>query len=424
MTLAAVSASSGPAALGRHVRAMVVDDSAVIRGILTRWLEADKGIRVEASATNGAVAVKLAERQEFDVIILDIEMPEMDGLTALPLLLKAQPGVQVIMASTLTARNADISLRAMQLGAADYIPKPESKAMITGGDEFRNELCAKVYAFSAIARKMRHQSGGEEMAKAAVDPVRAVPPAPAPAPALARPAAAQPSEIRTSTIAQASVAGSSEPDDGQFVNRKSAVQLAKFNPGMPKILMIGSSTGGPQALFVVLKSIPVPSRVPIVITQHMPKAFTAILAQHIQRLTGHDCREAVDGEALVPGRVYVAPGDRHVLVTGSANAARISLSDGPPVNFCKPAVDPMFRSGADVFAGAALAAVLTGMGQDGAYGARYLIAKGCNVVVQDEASSVVWGMPGAVAHLGAASRILPLDQLGASLNKMIAGGNA
>ena len=368
-----------PAAGALPFRVMVVDDSAVTRGIVTRWLEVDPAIEVVASCSNGEQALKLASERRCDIVMLDIEMPVMDGLTALPQLLKAMPGLQVIMSSTLTRRNADISLRALSLGAADYIAKPEALSGATAADDFRRELITKIKALGAArsARAARISAKTE-------------------------PAAAAP----------ASHAAGRAP-----------IVLRRMPIGAAAVLAIGSSTGGPNALIDLMRALGPALTVPVVIAQHMPPTFTTILAENIGRVSGRPCAEGVDGEALKPGSIYVARGDYHMTVTRDATGtARIAVTSGDQENFCRPAVDPLFRSVAQVFGARALALVLTGMGHDGREGARALVAAGGAVFAQDEASSVVWGMPGAVAMAGLCSAILPLERLGAETEKFVGGG--
>lgn len=364
------------------VRVMIVDDSVVVRGLLTRWLEEDAEIAVVRACRNGRQAVADVVDAEPDVVVLDIEMPEMDGLEALPLILKARPGVQVVMASTLTRRNAEVSLKAMQLGARDYVPKPEGNAGVTTSADFRREIVDKVKALGARARERRRRLG----APAGPTPDARTNAALATLQRLATPEAAKPSEQKFTLRAPSNVP--------------------------PRLLAIGSSTGGPQALLEVLKPLgPLFARMPVVITQHMPATFTAILAEHIQRATGVPTAEARDGEAITAGRIYVAPGGRHLVFARTGDQLIGQLSDAPPVNFCKPAVDPMFDSLAKHMGPAVLALVLTGMGSDGANGGRSIAAAGGTVLAQDEATSVVWGMPGATANAGVCSAVLPLPQI-------------
>jgi two-component system chemotaxis response regulator CheB len=347
-------------------RVMICDDSAVIRGALTRMLESDGRARVVARAANGRQALELLGRQPVDVVVLDIEMPELDGMAALPLLLRADPQLRIIMASTLTTRGAEIALRALRLGAADYVPKPSAAAI--SDDSFRRELLAKV---AGLARLRRRAGAGTA----------------APQPILARSFALRPA---------------------------SAVR--------PALLAIGSSTGGPQALFTLIPALGRDLPVPVAVTQHMPATFTALLAAHLDRLGGPPCAEARDGEALLPGRLYLAPGECHLLIEGAPGRLKARLSDGPPENFCRPSVDPMLRSAATSCSGRVLVVMLTGMGQDGLQGTSAVVAAGGAAVAQDEESSVVWGMPGAIAQAGLCHAVLPLDRIAGTVRALLAPG--
>jgi len=338
---------------------MIVDDSATIRGLLTRWIGSDPALSVVAMVNNGRAAVEQIKSADPDVVILDIEMPEMDGITALPLLLKACPRAKVIMASSLTRRNAEISLKALSLGATDYVPKPTSVGAGDAADAFRRDLCEKVVAL-----------GRPRRAAARVVPSQGAP-----------------------------------------------IKLRAASSMKPQIVAIGASTGGPQALNVVVKALAPQLNVPIVITQHMPATFTAILAETLARHSGLKCVEGADGMMLQAGHVYVAPGDHHMLIKGRGGP--ITLTQTPPENFCRPAVDPMFRSVAAAYGSAVLAVVLTGMGADGREGAKTIAAVNGTVLAQDEATSVVWGMPAAVAHAGVASAVLPLPSVGPEMRKLL-----
>jgi two-component system chemotaxis response regulator CheB len=393
--MSAVSASGPSAATGEAptrdaapFRIMVVDDSAVIRGLLIRSLESDPQIHVVASVRDGSMALNTVINQDIEVVILDIEMPVMDGLTALPKIIAARPGIKVIMASTLTRRNADISLRALAAGAADYVTKPSSAAL-TSAEDFKRELLCKV---KALARARRKSAGlAQPVAQPIAQPI-AQPGTHAsePAAALRRPAAAAPRPI---------------------VLRQSSAEPFEA-------LAIGSSTGGPQALFNVLSAIRGRVSVPIFVTQHMPATFTTILAEHITRGAGWPAAEGVDGETVRPGRVYVAPGGHHMLIEAQPNHQRaIRLSDAPPENFCRPSVDPMLRSLAKIYGRRLLTVILTGMGHDGLNGGEAVTAAGGMVIAQDEATSVVWGMPGAVATAGLCSAVLPLAELGPYISR-------
>lgn len=379
------------------IRVMVVDDAVVIRGLLSRWLDADKGLTVVGSHRNGKLAVDDIEKSDPDVVVLDIEMPEMDGMTALPLMLAKKRNLIVIMASTLTRRNAEISLKALSLGASDYVPKPESTSEVTTSVDFRRELVDKVKALGGRARRMS-TPGRTMRAESRAGRVASTAP-------LARPVSTR--DAMRGAKAAASAA---------------TFKLRPYAAVKPRILAIGSSTGGPQALQEVMKSIGTAIHdIPVVITQHMPPTFTSILAEHVGKAAMRPCAEGTDGEILKPGHIYVAPGGRHMVLQKDAGAVKIRLTDGEPINFCKPAVDPLFDSVAKAFGSATLAVILTGMGHDGADGVKTIAAGGGSILTQDEASSVVWGMPGAAANTGMCSDVLPLAEIGPKIARVLKG---
>ncbi len=357
-------------AAGGPVRVLVVDDSSVIRGVVSRWIEASAETVLAGVAVNGADAVKRAAALQPDIIVLDIEMPEMDGLTALPLLLKSCPQARVIMASTLTRRNAEISLKALSLGASDYVPKPTAMHGGDAAEDFKRELFARILG---LGRRVKASNASLRTGDPGVS---------------ARPVASRPS-----------------------------YRLQKPSLLPAQILVIGSSTGGPQALTRVMSSIAVDLTVPVLVTQHMPPAFTAILAESLARTSGLTCVEAQAGMMLERRCVYVAPGGYHMTVRGKAGP--IELNQGPAENFCRPAVDPMMRSVAAAYGPHALGLILTGMGADGREGARAIVGAGGTIIAQDEDSSVVWGMPGAVANAGLAAAIVPLDGVAAEIKKYL-----
>lgn len=338
------------------VRVLICDDSGVVRGVLARLLGADAGLRVVAQAANGRDALAamdgLPAGERPHVVLLDLEMPIMDGMTALPLLLRRPDPPAVIVASALTQRGAAAAMAALRAGAVDYVPKPGSTGGGVAGDAFREELLAKLRGWARVGRT-----------------------APA-APAIF----------------------SSKPGYGF---------------GRPPVAIgIGSSTGGPQALARLVPRLRPAPPVPMVIVQHMPRGFTAMLADHLGRLGGPPVSEAVDGECLKPGHILVAPGERHLIVEARPNGAlRARLTDTPPENFCRPAVDPMLRSLAAAAPGPVLAIILTGMGQDGLAGCRAVADAGGTIFAQDDGSSVVWGMPGAVTRAGLAKRTGPPELL-------------
>jgi two-component system chemotaxis response regulator CheB len=363
---------------------MVVDDSVVIRGMISRWIGAEPDMVVAASLRTGLDAVNQLERVNPDVAVLDIEMPELDGISALPQLLAKKRDLIIIMASTLTRRNAEISFKALSLGASDYIPKPESTREATAAETFRHDLIQKIRHLGAKVRRGA---------------------SPSLAPTLDKPREAS----ARSPVASAPVAQ-------QQLMRRPFSMLA------PRVLLIGSSTGGPQALMALVAEIgPVIDRFPVLITQHMPPTFTTILAEHLARTSRRPAHEAIDGEIIKAGQIYLAPGGRHMRVVRHGADATIALDDGPPVNFCKPAVDPLFTSAIDVWQGGIMSVILTGMGSDGMRGGKDIVAAGGSVMAQDEATSVVWGMPGAAANAGICAAILPLNQIAPKLVRLFSG---
>ncbi|TMJ64467.1 MAG: chemotaxis response regulator protein-glutamate methylesterase [Alphaproteobacteria bacterium] len=378
MSVALTSSPAPASSRQQPLRVMVVDDSVVIRGLISRWIASEPDMVVAASLRTGLDAVNQLERINPDIAVLDIEMPELDGISALPLMLAKKRNLIIIMASTLTRRNAEISFKALALGASDYIPKPESTRVATAADIFHHDLIQKIRSLGAKLR----QKG------------------PAPSPALDRMRELSP---RTAIA---------NPD----------LLRRAFGTQAPRALLIGASTGGPQALMTLVAQLgPVIDRFPVLITQHMPPTFTTILGEHLARSSHRPAHEGVDGEIIKVGQIYLAPGGRHMRVARQGGEVTIALDDGAPVNFCKPAVDPLFTSAIDVWQGGVLALLLTGMGSDGTRGGKEIVAAGGSVVAQDEASSVVWGMPGAAAHAGICAAVLPLDQIAAKLVRLFSG---
>ncbi|HEY8190094.1 MAG TPA: chemotaxis response regulator protein-glutamate methylesterase [Micavibrio sp.] len=336
----------------KPITVMIVDDSIVIRSIIEKTLKADARIKVVGHASNGEEAVRMVGTYSPDIIILDIEMPIMDGITALPLLLKNKPGVKILMCSTLSERGADISVRALALGATECLLKPSGPEAIRQSDDFHAALIRIVLSLGHT-EKAAAKAGHKNIALRKI----------------------------TGTIPH------------------------------PQILTIGSSTGGPNALIALLTMLRNLS-VPIVITQHMPKTFTAILANHIEKATGITCQEGKEGMVIQAGNAYVAPGGYHMLLKKQGVQTTIALSETPPENFCKPSVDPMLRSAVEIYGSRILTVILTGMGSDGLHGCEQVVNAGGHVIAQDEATSVVWGMPGAVATAGLCNAVLPIPQLG------------
>ena len=379
MSVAATVAPAASAVAQDLIRVMVVDDAVVVRGLISRWVEAEPGLALVASLRTGRDAVRDLLRTDPDVVVLDIDMPDLDGLSALPLLQEKKRDLVVIMASTLSRRNAEVSLKALALGAADYVSKPATNREVTTSTTFRAELIEKI---RQLGKRRKRPLATARASSALAD-------------ARSRLAPAEP---------------------------RLDIKLRPFSAAPARVLSIGASTGGPQALTGLVKQLgPAIDRVPVLITQHMPATFTTILAEHLARVSGRATHEALDGEPIAAGTIYIAPGGRHMLVARRNGQPTITLDDGPQVNFCRPSVDPLFSSAAQVYGSASLAVMLTGMGSDGTRGAQAVAAAGGSVIAQDEATSVVWGMPGSVAHAGVCSAVLPLGEIAAKVASLFVG---
>lgn len=352
------------------IRVLIVDDSAVIRGALGRIVDAEVDMLVVTTAPNGRVALDALRHTAVDVVLLDIEMPEMDGLTALPMILSTYPSTRVIMASSLTQRGAEVTMQALSMGAADFIAKPAAKTGSATLAALSVEIASKVRAVGRAAR-------GRIDAPA----TRARPPMP----------------VRTELLASRSVVA------------------------VPRIVAIASSTGGPNALSEVLRSLPSSFPLPILITQHMPATFTTLLAVRLERDTGRRCVEATDRMDIEAGVTYVAPGGFHMIVQTHEGVPHVRLTETEPENYCRPSADPMLRSIAAIYGASAIAVVLTGMGEDGMRGCHQIREHGGRVIAQDQATSVVWGMPGAVVHAGYANVVAPLSAVGHTMLSWCAG---
>jgi two-component system chemotaxis response regulator CheB len=350
----------------RKIRVLVVDDSVVIRRLLTDILNQDPEVEVAGIASNGRIALAKLTQLNPDVVTLDIEMPDMDGLALLPELRKVYPKLPVIMFSTLTARGAMATLDALALGATDYVTKPANVGSVSAGmQSVKEQLLPKIKAFCPL----------DHPSPAAAPPVKVAAPRP----------------------------------------------IVTLQPPRPRksfdVIAIGSSTGGPQALGAVLRDLPANLPIPVVIVQHMPPIFTRHLAERLNQECPLAIKEAAGDEILEPGHVYLAPGDHHLELRRDGIRVKTVLTKEPPENSCRPAVDVLFRSAAGVYGSGCLAAVLTGMGQDGTRGSGYIVQAGGMVLAQDEASSVVWGMPRAVTEAGLASRVLPLQAIAGELSR-------
>jgi len=336
-----------------RIRVLVVDDSVVIRRVVADELATDPEVEVSVAAS-GAIALAKLTQSGFDLVILDVEMPDMDGLQTLAAIRRTHPRLPVVMFSAFTERGAAATLEALALGATDYFAKPAGPG---GLDESRRVL-------------------REELLPAIRQLCRSPRPSPASAPPYRQP---------------------------------------NLTAGPVYAIVIAASTGGPNALLDVLREFPADLPVPILIVQHMPPMFTKMLAERLTAATRVAVEEAVDGAVVVAGRAVVAPGDFHLTVGRDRMAIRVVLNQNPPENSCRPAADPLLRSAAAVYGRGTLAIVLTGMGSDGLRGCEAVRAAGGQVLVQDEATSVVWGMPGAVARAGLADQVLPLPKIGSEI---------
>lgn len=393
------------------ISVLVVDDSVVVRRLIVDALTNAPDIEVVGTAGNGLIAQGKIDTLRPDVVTMDIEMPQMDGITAVRELRKRHKRLPVIMFSTLSAAGASATLEALAAGATDYVTKPSNVGSIAESiAAVREQLIPRIHALAgkrrAVGPPTRPRPGG---AGAVPGPSGIVPGRPGLN--LGRPGfdPARPGAGRTG--APGSAATPARP-------------AARPAGGRVDILAIGSSTGGPDALTVVLTGLPADLPVPVVITQHMPPVFTKMFAERLNRTTSVRVVEAEDGMQLQNGTIYIAPGDRHLVLQRRGTATVTQLSSAPPENSCRPAVDVMFRSVSALYGAAAYAAVLTGMGHDGRGGAQVLRAAGAEVLAQDEMTSVVWGMPGAVVGAGLADLVLPLDRIAAALLQRINAGRS
>lgn len=381
------------------IRVLVVDDSVVVRRLVTDALAADPRVEVVGTASDGRRALARVEQLKPDVVTMDVEMPDMNGIEAVRALRKSGSRVPIIMFSTLTERGAAATLDALVAGASDYVTKPSNMGSVQESiARVAEELIPKILMLTgAPSGSGRGQLGSDTGRPAPRGTSGVVPPRGAGAGAGAGAA-------RTPVVAGAGRAVAPPPPA----------------PHSVRMVVIGSSTGGPQALSTVISALTVAPRVPVVIVQHMPPVFTHQLAARLDRLGPARVSEAVDGEELVAGHVYIAPGGEHLLVRNLRGTLRAVLDQGPPVNFCKPSVDVMFSSAVEAVGGELVCAVLTGMGSDGRNGAGKVVAAGGTVIAQDEATSVVWGMPGAVTTSGFAHRVLPLEEVPGAVEAVVA----
>lgn len=348
----------------QRIRVLIVDDSAVIRRILREAFTADSMFEVAGVAANGRIALQMIEQVRPDMVTLDIEMPEMDGLQTLRAIRARHRELPIIMFSTLTMHGAAATIEALSLGATDYANKPadvgsfgQAVTVVSG------QLIPKAKAVcSTVSRERAH-------------PV--------------------------------------QKSSGRFQS------IPVSRRGRVDVLAIGTSTGGPNALAEILPHIPAEFPVPVLIVQHMPPLFTKFLAERLSATCSIPVCEAVAGQRVGPGQAWIAPGDYHMVLKRNGTAVELALEKSPPENSCRPSVDVLFRSVANVYGRDALALVMTGMGQDGLLGCEMIRRSGGQIFVQDEESSVVWGMPGFVARAGLADKVLPLQEIGPELVRVV-----
>jgi two-component system, chemotaxis family, protein-glutamate methylesterase/glutaminase len=356
-----------------RIRVLVVDDAVVVRRLVSDALSGDPDIEVVGTAANGRIALQKIPQLNPDVVTMDIEMPDLDGIATVRALRPTYPTLPVIMFSTLTERGAAATLDALQAGASDYVTKPANVGSVALAQQrVREDLVPRIKSLA-----------GRVAIPASARPATAVPPVGVP--------------------------------------RALPVGRAAGDHARPGIVAIGVSTGGPNALAEVIPALPSDLRVPVVIVQHMPPMFTRLLAERLNAQSGLAVREASAGLPITPGTVTIAQGDYHMVIERDGAHVRAVLTQDPPENSCRPAVDPLFRSAVALYGARTLGVILTGMGQDGLRGCEYVREAGGQVLAQDEASSVVWGMPGFVARAGLADRVLPLSEIAAEITRRVSG---
>jgi two-component system chemotaxis response regulator CheB len=400
----------------RRTRVLIVDDSVTIRKLISDLVSAQPELEVAGVAANGRIALAKIPQVCPDVVTLDIEMPELDGLQTLAEIRKTHPHLPVIMFSSLTERAASATLDALALGANDYVTKPSGASGLAGAmQRVREELVPKLRHFGAptvtisaspVIRSLVPPAGSLR-SLAPLGSLRAA----APVGLLGSAASLRPgtASLRPGALSlrPGAPAGSSRP--GVPATRPSN-PLPRARAGVD-VVAFGCSTGGPNALSQIFARLHPSLPVPVLITQHMPPIFTKLLAERLTSTTPFTVHEARDGDVLVPGQAWLAPGDHHLSLHRVGTEVRIRLTGEPPENSCRPAVDVMFRAVASVYGARALGVILTGMGQDGLRGCQELHDLGAEIVVQDQATSVVWGMPGLVARAGLASAVVPVGRV-------------
>jgi two-component system, chemotaxis family, protein-glutamate methylesterase/glutaminase len=370
------------------IRVLVADDSVLFRRVMSDVLRSLPDVEVVGSAPNGKMAVQRVEELKPDLLTLDIEMPEMDGIAVLDALRQSRADTMVIVVSALTRKGGRLTMKALEKGALDFITKPDSM----GAEESR---AAIVRELAPRVKALTHRRAIRSILKATPQPTTAIPPRPTVTPA-----------------------GSGVDEIVQ--GPEARVRMTPLTK--PEMVLIGVSTGGPNALAQVLPAIPATLGVPILVVQHMPPLFTQSLAESLAVKCSLRVREASQQEKVEPNTVYIAPGGKQMRVAVAPGGVKvIEITDDPPENNCKPAVDYLFRSVANRFPGRAMAVILTGMGCDGTLGLRLLKRHGCHAIAQDESSCVVFGMPKAAIDAGVVDTVLPLDSIAARIVSTVRG---
>ncbi len=363
------------------IKVLVVDDTLLYRKVLRDVLSSFSETEVVGTASNGKAALEKIEELSPDLVTLDVEMPVMDGLETLSALKEAKKDVKVIMVSALTKKDAQVTMRALQLGAFDFIAKPDGGSLNENVESLKLQFAPKIRVLKPRLQG-RARAGKEEKEEAM--PGRTSSPAPAPPPVRGR----------------------------------------RTPPSRPSIVAVGVSTGGPKALTEVIPRLPADLPVPVAVVQHMPPVFTGALAENLDKKSALAVVEAEDGTPLEAGRVYIAPGGKQMRIGGSSTSPVVRVTDDPPENHCKPSVDYLFRSVREVFGPKALGVIMTGMGRDGTEGLKEMKKSGAFVLAQDEATCVVYGMPMEAVKAGVVDEILPLEKLAERITALVGSAAA
>lgn len=368
------------------IRVLIVDDAVLVRSRVSKVLSSDPDLEVVGVAANGRIALAKIPQVNPDAIVLDVEMPQMNGLETLAAIRQTYPLLPVIMFSTFTHSGATATLEALSLGANDYATKPSNLGSLEAVNQhIREELIPKIKLFGS----QRSEGQGDKGTRGIQNDLT------------------HHSPLATHQYGRTAVRPYA------LAPRHSPLATERVD-----IVAIGVSTGGPNALAALLSEFPAEFPVPIAIVQHMPPMFTKLLAERLASKCQIRVDEAYAGALLEPGRAWIAPGNFHAIVERDGKVVRIGINQEPPENSCRPSVDVLFRSIAQVYGAKALAVVLTGMGQDGLRGCEYIREVGGQILVQDRASSVVWGMPSFVANAGLADRVVSLDQMAGEISTL------